>query len=200
VRGAALAFLALAAASVLRAPRGAGAELAPGGWARAGLAGLLLGAALADARVFLWMIPAWIQLVLAAIFARTLRRPPSLIERAGRFLQPYLPEFVASYCRVVTALWAAIFLSNAIAIVALALLAPLPRWQAYTGYGMYAGMALLAGVEYFVRKVWFRHYGDNWVDRLWARVLPQDGSARGRRTRDYVQRIRRELSREKTGR
>jgi uncharacterized membrane protein len=194
VRGAAALFLALALGSVLRRARGAGAELAPPGWARGGLAALLAIAAASGEPLWLFLIPAWIQLALAAISVRTLRHPPSLIERAGRFVQPYLPEFVAPYCRAVTALWAAIFGANALAIAALAIAAPLELWQAYTGLWMYAGMAGIAVVEYFVRKLWFRHYGDNWVDRLWARMLPQDGSARGRRTKAYVQEVRRRLA------
>ncbi len=200
VRGAAALFLALATASVLRRTGGAAAELAPHGWARLGLALLLAAAVISGRSVFLWLIPAWIQLALGAIFGRTLLHPPSVIERAGRFLQPYLPEFVGPYCRVVTALWAVIFFANALVIVALALFAPLERWQAYTGYGMYAGMVLLCVIEYFVRKVWFRHYGDNQIDRMWARVLPQEGSARGRRTRAYVQEVRRRLAGESTAR
>jgi uncharacterized membrane protein len=196
VRAAAAAFLALAAASVLRRAGGPWADLSPSGWTRAGLVGLLALAVLTGRPVALWLIPAWIQLALAAICARTLRHPPSLIERAGRFLQPYLPDFVAPYCRSVTALFTMWFAANAVAIACLALWAPLETWRAYSGFWMYAAIVLLIAIEYVVRKIWFRHYGDNAVDRVWARLLPQEGSARGRRTRAYVQEVRRRLTAE----
>jgi hypothetical protein len=54
-------------------------------------------------------------------------------------------------------------------------------------------MAVLSAVEFLVRKSWFRYYGNGPVDRLLAALLPPENTWQGRRSKEYVTRMRREL-------
>ena len=116
VRALALGFLALTALSLLAARGALPGDLSLGPLDTAAFVGLPLAAALTGEGVFLLLIPAWLYAALARIFASSLRAEQSLVERAAMRLEPNAPGFIGRYCRGVTALWAIVFLTNALGI------------------------------------------------------------------------------------
>ncbi len=134
-----------------------------------------------------------IQAGLAAGFLLTLRDEDSVVERMAHFMQPYLPDWVRPYCRVVTALWALFFLGNAIAIVALVLSGSLEAWRSWTGIGLYVTAMVLQGVESVFRKAWFRAFDEGPIDRFFSAIFPPERTARGRRSLEYIRAMRIEL-------
>lgn len=155
---------------------------------RAGMVALLLGALVTGERVWLLLVPVAIQVFLASLFAASLRDVP-VIQRAARFLQPRAPDFIAPYCRKVTAFFSGLFALNALWMAALVFAGAPDSWRAFAGWGAWALMGALTGIEYFVRKVWFRYYGAHPIDRLWARLLPPENTERGRRSLEYIRRM-----------
>jgi uncharacterized membrane protein len=154
--------------------------------------GTLLALALAtgDAR-FLRVLPAAVYLGLAAWFAASLRGPGSIIESAARWLVPEAPDFIRDYCRVVTALWVAFFLASAAAIAWLALGGSRAAWLAAVGRDLWIAMLAFVGVEFLVRKTWFRYYFHGGpFDRLWSRLFPAERTARGRRSLRSIEEYR----------
>jgi uncharacterized membrane protein len=139
---------------------------------RLGFLALLAIAMIADTSLPLHFIPSLVYLVLCGAFLASLRDGASAIGRAARLMHPYVPDFVDSYCRKVTVVWAFFFAANAVATAALALFEP-SLWAAWTGGYAYAAMAVLSAVEFLVRKSWFRYYGNGPVDRLLAALLPR---------------------------
>ncbi|MAE96065.1 MAG: hypothetical protein CL910_15520 [Deltaproteobacteria bacterium] len=162
------------------------------------LALLALSAAWATRGPLLY-VPAAIQLGLAAYFLLGLREEDSVVERMAHFMQPWLPDWVRPYCRVVTGLWAAFFVVNAAAIVALAASGDLARWQAWTGVGLYLTAAGLQLLESVFRKTWFRAFDEGPVDRVFRRLFPPEHTARGRRSMAYIAHMRVELGMDPPG-
>ena len=153
---------------------------------------LLAIAMIADTRLPLLFIPSLVYLILCGAFLASLWDGGSAIGRAARLMHPYVPDFVDSYCRKVTVVWALFFAANAVATAALALFES-SLWAAWTGGFAYAAMGVLSAVEFLVRKSWFRYYGNGPVDRLLAALLPPENTWQGRRSKEYITRIRREL-------
>ena len=211
VRGAALALLALAAASLFRpafarvplAARAAGRPFRAFLWGAApalALPVLLLLAAVTGNEVHLLLVPAAVYLTLAGVFLASLRAPDSIIERAARFLVPQAPGFIRSYCRKLTALWATLFAACSAAIAALAIAGDAERWRALTGWGVYALMFGLMAGEFLVRKTWFRYYfHDGPFERFWSRLFPAEATPRGRESLEFIRRYHAELEAERFG-
>ena len=83
---------------------------------------LLLGLAVGFERVEpLRLVPAWVYLSVGIFFVESLKGGGSLIFQLARWWVPEAPDFVAPYCRVVTALWGAFFLLVAALCAGLAL-------------------------------------------------------------------------------
>lgn len=157
---------------------------------------LLALAASTESRGPFLFVPAVIQLGLAGYFLASLRPGDSVVERMAHFMQPYLPDWIRPYCRIVTVLWAIFFLGNAVAIAWLARGADLARWQAWTGVGLYVTAFVLQGFEALFRKAWFRAFDEGPIDRLFARLFPPEQTPRGRRSMEYIRRMRIELGME----
>jgi len=135
------------------------------------LAGLFAAAALSgEGRLFL-ALPVLVNLGLLANFAASLRGPVSLVERFARLQEPELPPGGPAYCRKVTIVWCGFFVVNAAVCAGLALWAPVSWWMLYTGLIGYLLIGVMFTVEYVVRKVTFRRFGDALPDRLLRRVL-----------------------------
>ena len=191
-RGLALLLLGIVAISLrLRGPAAGARRLAA-----AGLATLLaLAAASGDAR-FLRLVPAGIQLGLAALFAASLRGPGSIIETAARWLVPEAPDFIRGYCRHVTALWVVVFLASAGVIGWLAVAGSPAAWRAASSRDVWIAMAVLSAIEFLFRKTWFRYYFHGGpFERLWSRLFPAERTARGRRSLRYIEEYRAQLTR-----
>ena len=55
-----------------------------------------------------------------------------------------------------------------------------------------AGVGVWAALEFFLRKWWFRHYEDKWIDRVLARIFPSERTKRGRRSQAYIAQVKAE--------
>ena len=164
-------------------------------WPGLAIAAVLGLGAIRGQRDALLLIPAIVYLGLADLFRRSLAREDSLIERAARWIVPEAPDFIRGYCRGVSWLWAALLAACAVAIAWLALAGPSDRWQAVTGWGIYAVMLAVSGLEFFVRKTWFRYYFHGGpFDRVWSRLFPAENTERGRRSAEYIRRFREEAA------
>lgn len=164
-------------------------------WPGLAIAGVLGLGAIRGQRDALLLIPAIFYLGLADLFRRSLAREDSIIERAARWIVPEAPDFIRGYCRGVTRLWTGLFAGSAVVIAALALAGPLQGWRAVTGWGIYASMLAVSGVEFFVRKTWFRYYFHGGpFDRFWSRLFPAENTERGRRSAEYIRRFREEAA------
>jgi len=187
VPGVAWLLLALAVFSIavqawrgVALPRGAVA-------ASLGVPVLLAGAAFSGDARLLQLVPSAVYLALAAGFYATLRSGDSIIERAARALVPEAPDFIRPYCRKLTALWALFFAATAIVAAALALAGKRSEWELFTGRLVYALMLVASGVEFLVRKTWFRYYfHGGWFDRIWAKLFPPEATPEGRRSMQHI--------------
>lgn len=117
-------------------------------------AALVIGAlALLDGGLAAKAYPVVLSLGTAAVFGLSLVRPPSLIERFARLREPDLPPAGQAYCRVVTMVWTAWLVLNAVIAAALALWGSDEAWALWTGVVAYLVMGALFGGEVLVRRV-----------------------------------------------
>ena len=96
--------------------------------------------------------PVAISLAAAAVFARSLIAPPSLIEQIARLREPDLSKEGQAYCRKVTLIWAVWLVLNALIAGLLGWMGPDFAWAIWTGIVAYAVMALLFLGEIAVRR------------------------------------------------
>jgi uncharacterized membrane protein len=153
-----------------------------------GLVALILAAVVLGNRTLLLLLPMLVSIYLFATFAWSLHRGPPMIERFARLVEDDLPDFTLPYCRKVTGVWCAFLAGNSVAVLVLAVAAPIGWWALYTGALFYLLLGLLLASEFIFRKWWFRYYGDGPADRLLARVFPPERTANGRRSLAYVER------------
>jgi uncharacterized membrane protein len=119
----------------------------------AGLAALLAAAGfVGDHWAPLKLYPALVNLVFLGLFATSLWRGPSVVERLARLREPALPARAVAYTRRVTQVWCVFFLVNGGVAVATALWASDAAWALYNGGIAYALMGLLMAVEWLVRR------------------------------------------------
>lgn len=145
----AVLLLRLAAGGPLGLPRGA---LLPIG---ATLAFVIAVLVTGDA-LTLKSYPVFVSLGLLALFAWSLWRPPTIIERGLRLGGRDVPEHARSYLWWVTLAWCAFFLLNAAVAAWTAYAAPLSWWTLYNGLLSYLCIALLFGMELVVRGFYRR--------------------------------------------
>lgn len=109
------------------------------------------GLALLDPTLASRAYPVVVSLAAAGVFAVTLRRPPSLVERlaigSGQIWSPSL----RTYCRNVTAIWALWLTLNAAIAAGLAIADNDRAWLLWTGAISYLVSGLLFGIEWLVR-------------------------------------------------
>jgi uncharacterized membrane protein len=143
--------------------------------------------AVSGERDWLLLVPACVYLGLAGVFLASLSGGSSIVEQMARFLVPSAPPFIRGYCRGLTRVWAVFFALCALLIAGLALSGRLEAWRALTGWILYAAMLAFGGVEFLVRKTWFRYYFYGGpFDRLWSRLFPAEATAAGRRSQAYI--------------
>lgn len=185
VRGAGLALLALYGLSIGLRGRGRRAEQVSLLRQSAGIAVLVLAGIWTRDPRLLQLLPVFVNLYLLISFASSLLHGPPMIERFARLIEGELPAFTHSYCRKVTMLWCAFFATNAALISSLALYASLETWTLYTGLLFYLLLASLQGVEFVVRKLWFRYYPGGFADTFFERWFPPERTSNGRRSLAY---------------
>lgn len=104
-----------------------------------------------DDPLFLRFNPALINLNFLVVFGHTLWRPPSMIERFARLVEPDLPPSGIRYTRHVTMVWCLFFATNG-SIALWTAFQSIEIWTFYNGLLSYILIGILGGVEYIVRQ------------------------------------------------
>ena len=107
---------------------------------------------LLDPAIALRAWPVLLSLALAAVFAWSLRHPPSAIERLARIAEPELPPAAVVYTRKVTVVWLCFFVANAAVAAWTALFASLETWTLYNGLVSYVIIGVIFAIEWTVRQ------------------------------------------------
>jgi uncharacterized membrane protein len=97
--------------------------------------------------------PVAINLAMAAVFAASLRYPPTVVERIARLSEPDLPPEGVVYTRQVTGVWVGFLLVNAAISLWTAIWGSLDQWALWNGLLSYLAMGALFAGEYLVRRV-----------------------------------------------
>lgn len=101
---------------------------------------------------WLKMYPVFMSVGAGIIFASTLFRPPSMIERFARLVEPDLPESGILWTRKVTMVWCGFFVVNAAIALYTVVFAPMKIWVIYNGFISYVLMGILFLGEFVLRK------------------------------------------------
>jgi uncharacterized membrane protein len=104
-----------------------------------------------DAELGVRIYPVAMSMALLWAFARTLWRPPSMIVRFARLVEPDLDARGIRYTRKVTMVWIGFFALNAAIALLTALAGSWLQWTLYNGAISYGLAGLLFAIEYFVR-------------------------------------------------
>jgi uncharacterized membrane protein len=96
--------------------------------------------------------PVVTSLLFFSIFALSLWSKQSIVERIARIREPDLPASAISYTRKVTVCWCGFFLVNGGIAFYTAVYSDIATWTLYNGLISYCLMAVVAGVEWLVRK------------------------------------------------
>jgi len=119
----------------------------------AALATLLAGASLlGDFWGPLKLYPALVNGVMLGVFASSLWRGPSVVERLARLRETDFPPAAVAYTRRVTQVWCGFFVVNGLIAAATALWASAAVWALYNGLLSYVAMGALMGGEWLVRR------------------------------------------------
>lgn len=113
---------------------------------------LVIASALANDAMPLKLYPVLVNAVMLAVFAISLRHPPSIIERLARLKEPDLPPSGVAYTRKVTVVWCLFFIGNGAIALVTALWASNRVWALYNGFIAYLLMGILFLGEWLVRQ------------------------------------------------
>jgi uncharacterized membrane protein len=102
--------------------------------------------------------PVLVNAGLFTMFAASLVRPPSLVERLARVRHPELPPVAVAYTRHVTIAWTIFFAVNGGIALYTAIWTPLATWAWYNGFIAYLLIAALFGVEFLIRAAVIRKH------------------------------------------
>lgn len=109
-------------------------------------------AALLSEPFWLSFYPVTTSLAALCLFAFTLLRPPSMIERFARIVEPELPPSGVVWTRKVTKVWCAFFIINAAIACWTVFWGSQQQWLLYNGFISYLLMGGLFVGEYVLRK------------------------------------------------
>lgn len=98
------------------------------------------------------LYPVFMNASFLAMFAWSLRHPPSVIERLARLQHGDLPERGSRYTAKVTRVWCGFFIVNGAVSLATVLWGSDEVWTLYNGLIAYLLMGLLFGGEWLVRQ------------------------------------------------
>lgn len=121
-------------------------------WAAAGAALLALLATVSNDALPLKLYPVLVNAALLAVFAASLRHPPSVVERIARVRHGELPPQGVAYTARVTRVWCGFFVLNGAVALGTALWADDRTWALYNGLLAYVAMGLLFAGEWCVRR------------------------------------------------
>ncbi|MFY8275207.1 hypothetical protein AAEU32_13860 [Pseudoalteromonas sp. SSDWG2] len=150
-----LAVLLLTRLGLALGARGIGSWLLP-----ISACGLLVvtGAIVRNDAVWLQFYPVVVNAVMAVTFAMSLFQSQSMIERFARIKEPHLSAQGVKYTRVVTQIWCAFFVINAICSTYTIYLNDLSIWTLYNGFIAYILMGILGAGEWLFRT-WLKRQG-----------------------------------------
>ena len=93
-----------------------------------------------------------------AVFAYSLRFPPTVIEKFARLRKPDLSEDGVRYTRTVTKVWCSFFVINSCIAAYTSIYSDMETWTLYNGFIAYCLIGALAGIEFLIRiKVQHKH-------------------------------------------
>lgn len=102
---------------------------------------------------WLKLYPVFMSLGALVIFASTLIKPPSMIERFARIVEPNLPPEGVVWTKKVTIVWCFFFFFNAILAAYTTFMTSMEMWVLYNGFISYMLMGVLFVVEFILRKI-----------------------------------------------
>ena len=120
-------------------------------WSVAGAIVLAAAAVWANMLLPLKLYPVLVSCVMLAVFAYSLRFPPTAIERLALLRQSNLHPLVVVYTRRVSQIWCVFFVMNGVIALVTALWASEAVWSLYTGIISYILMGVLFGGELLYR-------------------------------------------------
>lgn len=106
-----------------------------------------------DRQLSVRLYPVFMSMAMFAVFAVTLCRPPSMVERFARLFEPDLPRSGVRYTYWVTIVWVGFFALNG-AIALWSVLQPgWAAWTLYNGVISYIAVGTLIAGEYAIRQL-----------------------------------------------
>lgn len=100
---------------------------------------------------FMFYYPVAVNLIMLAVFARSLKGKQSIVERLARLQDPDLSPRVVRYTRNVTKAWCIFFVLNGAIAAGTAIIGELKLWTWWNGLLSYGAMGLMFGGEYLLR-------------------------------------------------
>ncbi|CAI3150594.1 intracellular septation protein A [Acinetobacter oleivorans] len=110
---------------------------------------------------WLKLYPVGMSLGALIIFSLTLIKPPSMIERFARLVEPDLPDSGVQWTRQVTKVWCVFFFCNALIALSTVLFTSTQVWVIYNGFISYVLMGILFLGEFILRKRHQRLHSSN---------------------------------------
>ncbi len=104
-----------------------------------------------ESRAAVLYYPVLVNAILLTLFAASLWRPPTAIERIARLREPSLPPAAVVYTRRVTIVWTVFFALNGAAALYTTVAASLETWTLYNGLVAYLLIGALFAVELAIR-------------------------------------------------
>jgi len=105
-----------------------------------------------DEELALKVYPLAVSAALAAIFAYSLLRPPSIVERIAQIAEGEVPEDARGYMRAVTKVWVVFFVVNGTISAWTAVFESREMWTLYNGFIAYLLIGALFVGELLVRR------------------------------------------------
>lgn len=103
-------------------------------------------------QTWLKLYPVLMSMGACCIFTMTLFKPPSMIERFARLIEPDLPHDGVIWTKKVTQIWCVFFVLNAVIALYTVYFASTQIWVIYNGFISYVLMGILLLGEYLLRK------------------------------------------------
>ena len=101
---------------------------------------------------WLKLYPVFMSVGALIIFAMTLVKPTTMIERFARLAEPNLPPEGVIWTKKVTIVWCGFFVVNAVIALVTVLFTSTKIWVLYNGFISYLLMGVLLLGEYFLRR------------------------------------------------